>query len=345
MPLGTDTWSETRVYAPSGLRRHTRPGVRSAMYIEPSAPKARSSGASTGPSSGTTTSTSPEAGSTALICPARNCATYSRPSGPKVTPLEPHSRFALVSRRTSMRSLVARPASGAVEPAGVHRRSLGKWLLGNRWHPSVSDHQHVVHAAVRSPAMTIGLRERKKAATRQSLHDAAVRLAAEHGVEHLTVEAIADAATVSRRTFSNYFASKEQALLHHDSARTVRLVELIRARPAEESLMTAVIRAAEQHSTEFAADPAQEEHYRALRLHPALLPELVATYAAAERDLAEAAEERLPAGPDTPLRAQVLAATLLAAFRVVGQTALERREHDVVDLLRQAIDITREGFR
>ncbi|MEV8063362.1 TetR/AcrR family transcriptional regulator [Streptomyces antimycoticus] len=193
--------------------------------------------------------------------------------------------------------------------------------------------------------MTIGLRERKKAATRQSLHDAAVRLAAEHGVEHLTVEAIADAATVSRRTFSNYFASKEQALLHHDSARTVRLVELIRARPAEESLMTAVIRAAEQHSTEFAADPAQEEHYRALRLHPALLPELVATYAAAERDLAEAAEERLPAGPDTPLRAQVLAATLLAAFRVVGQTALERREHDVVDLLRQAIGITREGFR
>ncbi|CDR16223.1 TetR/AcrR family transcriptional regulator [Streptomyces iranensis] len=192
--------------------------------------------------------------------------------------------------------------------------------------------------------MTTGLRERKKAATRQSLHDAAVLLAAEHGVESLTVEAIADAATVSRRTFSNYFASKEQALLHHDRARTIRLVELIRARPARESLMAAVIGAAEQHSTEFAADPEQEERYRTLRLHPALLPELVATYAAAERDLAVAAEERLPAGPDTPLRAQVLAATLLAAFRVVGQTALERRERDVVDLLRQALAITREGF-
>ncbi|WP_262700158.1 MULTISPECIES: TetR/AcrR family transcriptional regulator [Streptomyces] len=193
--------------------------------------------------------------------------------------------------------------------------------------------------------MTTGLRERKKAATRQSLHDAAVLLAAEHGVESLTVEAIADAATVSRRTFSNYFASKEQALLHHDRARTVRLVELIRARPARESLMAAVIGAAEQHSTEFLADPEQEERYRTLRLHPALLPELVATYAAAERDLAVAVEERLPAGPDTPLRAQILAATLLAAFRVVGQTALERRERDVVGLLRQALAITREGFR
>ncbi|MFE2185276.1 TetR/AcrR family transcriptional regulator [Streptomyces sp. NPDC059455] len=193
--------------------------------------------------------------------------------------------------------------------------------------------------------MTTGLRERKKAATRQSLHDAAVLLAAEHGVESLTVEAIADAATVSRRTFSNYFASKEQALLHHDRARTVRLVELIRARPARESLVAAVIGAAEQHCSEFADDPEQEERYRTLRLHPALLPELVATYAAAERDLAVAVEERLPAGPETPLRAQILAATLLAAFRVVGQTALERRERDVVDLLRRALAITREGFR
>ncbi|MCQ8194765.1 TetR/AcrR family transcriptional regulator [Streptomyces rugosispiralis] len=193
--------------------------------------------------------------------------------------------------------------------------------------------------------MTTGLRELKKTATRQSLHDAAVRLAAEHGVESLTVEAIADAAAVSRRTFSNYFASKEQALLHHDRAHTVRLVELIRARPARESLTAAVIGAAEQHSTEFTDDPEQAERYRTLRLHPALLPELVATYAAAERELAVAVEERLPAGPDTSLRAQVLAATLLAAFRVVGQTALERRERDTVDLLRQALAITREGFR
>jgi hypothetical protein len=45
------------------------------MYIVPSAAKARSSGVRTGLSSGTTTSTSPVATSTALTRPATNCAT------------------------------------------------------------------------------------------------------------------------------------------------------------------------------------------------------------------------------------------------------------------------------
>ncbi|BCB77661.1 hypothetical protein Pflav_040710 [Phytohabitans flavus] len=90
-----------------------------------------------------------------------------------------------------------------------------------------------------------GLRERKKAATRQALHEAAVRLAAEHGVERVTVEAIADAANVSRRTFSNYFNGKEQALLHTDYARMARLVELVRDRPAGEAGWTALTRAIE----------------------------------------------------------------------------------------------------
>ncbi|NED89115.1 TetR family transcriptional regulator, partial [Streptomyces sp. SID11233] len=60
---------------------------------------------------------------------------------------------------------------------------------------------------------TVGLRERKKAATREAVHKAALSLAVEHGFEHVTVEAIADAAGISRRTFSNYFTAKEDAVL------------------------------------------------------------------------------------------------------------------------------------
>jgi len=190
-----------------------------------------------------------------------------------------------------------------------------------------------------------GLRERKKAATRQALHEAAVRLAVEHGVEHVTVEAIADAANVSRRTFSNYFAGKEQALLHTDYARVARFVELVGERPVAEPPWTALTRAIEASIEENAdEDPAWRTRYRTLRRDPALAGELVTSYAVAERELSGVIAGRLPDGPDAPLRARLLAATFLAAVRVANQVWLEHPEVPLVDLVRQALATTAEPF-
>ena len=60
---------------------------------------------------------------------------------------------------------------------------------------------------------TTGLRERKKAETRAALSDAALHLAVERGMDAVTAEEIAAAANVSVRTFHNYFASKDEAIL------------------------------------------------------------------------------------------------------------------------------------
>src|SRR5947209_3085559 len=104
-------------------------------------------------------------------------------------------------------------------------------------------------------APSVGLRERKKVATRQALHEAAVRLAVEHGLDRLTVEAIADAADVSRRTFSNYFANKEEALLWSDRVRMGHFRELVGRRPKEVPAWQAMSAAALQLVEGDAHDP------------------------------------------------------------------------------------------
>lgn len=56
-------------------------------------------------------------------------------------------------------------------------------------------------------------RDRKARLTRRAIHVAAVHQVLEHGLEQATVAAIAAEAGVSTRTFFNYFASKEDAIV------------------------------------------------------------------------------------------------------------------------------------
>lgn len=58
-----------------------------------------------------------------------------------------------------------------------------------------------------------GLRERKWLATRDALVEAARSLSVEHGFSHFTVEQLCEQVGVSRRTFFNYFPTKEDAFL------------------------------------------------------------------------------------------------------------------------------------
>lgn len=58
-----------------------------------------------------------------------------------------------------------------------------------------------------------GLRERKRAATRQAITTVARSLTADHGLNGYTVEEVCQEAGISRRTFFNYFHSKEDAVI------------------------------------------------------------------------------------------------------------------------------------
>ncbi|MCU1531905.1 MAG: TetR/AcrR family transcriptional regulator [Arthrobacter sp.] len=60
-----------------------------------------------------------------------------------------------------------------------------------------------------------GLRERKRAATRAAITAVARNLTAQRGLNGYTVEEVCERAGISRRTFFNYFPSKEDAIIGH----------------------------------------------------------------------------------------------------------------------------------
>ena len=76
-----------------------------------------------------------------------------------------------------------------------------------------------------------GLRERKKARTRQLIAAAAARLFAERGYENVAVSDVAREAEVSEQTVYNYFQTKDQLVTDRDQLVQDELIRLIRERP------------------------------------------------------------------------------------------------------------------
>lgn len=165
----------------------------------------------------------------------------------------------------------------------------------------------------------MGLRERKKQATRRALRDAAVSLTLERGPENVTVEAIAAEADVSTRTFFNYFATKEDALLGDVPA---TLDEQTRREFAEggpsgafvEDLLSLLITSLVS-SEDLATRRDDARQRKQLMEHePQLVPGLLARFHNVEWQLAEAVAERTgaPADDDRP---QLVAAGAMAVMR------------------------------
>jgi AcrR family transcriptional regulator len=93
-------------------------------------------------------------------------------------------------------------------------------------------------------AVAVSLRESKKQQTRDGLAAAAIDLIIERGYDATTVEDIAASVQVSPRTFFRYYPTKEDVVVDLLRAGVVDLVQRLAARPAEESLPTALREAA-----------------------------------------------------------------------------------------------------
>ncbi|MFJ5063347.1 TetR/AcrR family transcriptional regulator [Streptomyces nigra] len=86
----------------------------------------------------------------------------------------------------------------------------------------------------------MGRRERKKAATRQAIADAALRLFLERGYDDVGIREIADAADVSTTTLFKHFPVKEALVFDEDAEQEARLLAAVRERPGGQSIPAAL---------------------------------------------------------------------------------------------------------
>lgn len=187
----------------------------------------------------------------------------------------------------------------------------------------------------------LGLRERKKRATREALQSAALALAAERGLD-VTVDEICASADVSARTFFNYFSSKEEAIIgdlpkpppddllqvFEDGGPTGDLLADLRAalRP---HLQASVPSLRQMH-----------ERKRILEADPALARQFFASFMMIEQRLTSAAARRSGARASDP-RAQVVGTIGTVAMRLAvrrwiqsdGRAPIETHVDAVFDAL------------
>jgi AcrR family transcriptional regulator len=164
----------------------------------------------------------------------------------------------------------------------------------------------------------VGLRERKKLATRQALSSAALRLAVERGLDNVTIEDITAEADVALRTFRNYFSSKYEAVAAIGADRARRIGASLLERPDGEPLWDALTGALLQHY-EGTDQPLSRETMTALRRvlqTPAMRGEYLKVNFEMQNALAVAIAERTGTDLETDMYPQVLAGAVTAASQV-----------------------------
>jgi len=166
------------------------------------------------------------------------------------------------------------------------------------------------------PGAQEGLRSRKRRETRARISAAALALFLEKGFEAATVEEIAAAADVSKRSFFDYFPSKEEVIAAWQDEFGQALADAVAARPAgepmartvEESLVATII----AHIT-----PRSMAIAQLIRATPALRAREQLKYVRLEQRLCEALVARCQ--QEERLKARLLAMIAIGGMRVAGE--------------------------
>jgi AcrR family transcriptional regulator len=185
-------------------------------------------------------------------------------------------------------------------------------------------------------------RDWQREQTRLDLAFAAFELARAEGLANVRVPQIAEAIGVSTRTFNNYFASKEAAIVWPATLRTVRLAADLAERPAGESLAEALVEVVAglygPHGQEGIPDGWLDGFRVLVTAEPALHGEYLKVQAAGERALAEVIGRRTGASGED-LEPLLVAGVVVAAERAAVLRWFRQGKPDtpLVDEVRRAL--------
>jgi AcrR family transcriptional regulator len=161
-------------------------------------------------------------------------------------------------------------------------------------------------------------RDWQKEQTRLDLALAAFELAKAEGLSNVRVPQIAEAVGVSTRTFNNYFASKEAAIVWPTTLRGARLAADLADRPVGEQLAVALIEVVAGLYGPAGQEGLPERWLDGFRVlvasEPALHGEYLKAQVANERLLAEVVAHRTGADPGD-LEPLLVAGVVIAAER------------------------------
>jgi AcrR family transcriptional regulator len=180
-------------------------------------------------------------------------------------------------------------------------------------------------------APAAGLRERKREQTRQRLTEVALKLFLANGYEATTLDDIAAAAEISRRSFFHYFASKEDVVVAWQDRSADALTAAIAERPAEESMITAAENAILTMTRHLNSEDAIAIA-RLKRETPALQAREQVKYEKMERAMAKALAARA-SDKTGQTQARLVAMITTGAIRIASENWLAQGAREKPDVL------------
>jgi len=150
--------------------------------------------------------------------------------------------------------------------------------------------------------------------TRARIEQAALDLFTDQGFEQVTIDEIAEAAGISRRTFFRYVSAKADAVWGDFDAHVVRLEGMLAATANEQSVLASVWAGYVEVNDYAEADlPMLRQRMRLILTEPALQAHSQVRYAAVDRVVAAHVARRTGVTPDALVPRLVAVSTRAAA--------------------------------